>query len=154
MIRLVALACGLLCGAGFVLSGLHDPALLQSVLMPGASWNLALGLGLLVAVVTAALVVALAGKDRAPLLGGQAEPVHGTKGWKPLVSALVFGFGWGLAGYFPLAALAAAGMFSPGAAIFLVSVLSGMILADVLTGSVARKTGGGFSRERSTQSQG
>lgn len=77
MIRLVALACGLLCGAGFVLSGLHDPALLQSFLMLGTSWNLSLGFGLLVAVVTAAIVVTLAGKHQAPLLGGQAEPVDG-----------------------------------------------------------------------------
>ena len=49
MIRLVALACGLLCGAGFVISGLHDPALLKALLMPGESWALALGLGLLTA---------------------------------------------------------------------------------------------------------
>lgn len=154
MIRLVALACGLLCGAGFVLSGLHDPALLHALLMPGTSWNLALGLGLLVALLTAALVVTLAGQHRAPLLGGQAEQGHGTQGWTPLVSALVFGFGWGLAGYFPLAALAAAGMFSPGAAVFLVSVLGGMILADALAGGFARKTSGDFSHERRTQSRG
>ena len=96
MIRLVALACGLLCGAGFVLSGLHDPALLQSFLMPGTSWNLSLGFGLLVAVVTAAIVVTLAGKHQAPLLGGQAEPVDGTSGWKPIASGLLFGFGWGV----------------------------------------------------------
>jgi len=146
MIRLVALACGLLCGAGFVLSGLHDPALLQSFLMRGTSWNLSLGFGLLVAVVTATIVVTLAGKHQAPLLGGETEPVDGTSGWKPIASGLLFGFGWGLAGYIPLAALAAAGMFSPGAMIFLVSVLGGMLVADVITGDMGRKSNGRFSR--------
>jgi hypothetical protein len=58
----------------------------------------------------------------------------------------LFGFGWGLAGYIPLAALAAAGMFSPGAAISLVSVLGGMIVADVITGDIGRKSNGRFSR--------
>jgi len=42
--------------------------------------------------------------------------------------------------------LAAAGMFSPGAAIFLVSVLGGMIVADVITGDIGRKSNGRFSR--------
>lgn len=146
MIRLVALACGLLCGAGFVISGLHDPALLKALLMPGESWALALGLGLLTAVVTAGLVVSLAGKASAPLLGGRIESVLATTGWKPMVSGLAFGFGWGLAGYFPMAALVSAGMSSPGAAVFLVSVLGGMIVVDVLRGSIGRKSSGHFSR--------
>lgn len=146
MIRFVALACGLLCGAGFVLSGLHDPTLLQALLMPQESWTLALWLSLLTAVVTAGLVVSLAGKGGTPLLGGRVEPVLTTTGWKPMVSALVFGFGWGLAGYFPLAALVSAGMSSPGAAVFLASVLGGMIAVDVLRGSIGRKSSGHFSR--------
>ena len=146
MIRLVALACGLLCGAGFVMSGLYDPSLLQSFLLPQALWTYSLGLGLLIAVVVAALVVTLAGTRGAPLLGGRVEPGHGTSGWKPMVSAVLFGFGWGLAGYFPLAAFVSAGMFSPGAVIFLASVLGGMIAFDVLSGSIGPKSGGRFSR--------
>lgn len=146
MIRLVALACGLLCGAGFVISGLYDPALLHAFLMPQATWAFSLGLGLVVAVVVAALVVLLLGNREVPLLGGKQQPVHGTTGWKPMVSALLFGLGWGLAGYFPLAAMVSAGMFSPGAAIFLISVLGGIILFDVLTGSIGPKGSGRFSR--------
>lgn len=146
MIRLVALACGLLCGAGFVVSGLYDPALLHSFLMPQATRAFSLGLGLLVALVTAGLVVTLSGSRDAPLLGGQVEPEHGAKGWKRMVSGVLFGLGWGLAGYFPLAAMVSAGMFSPGAAIFLVSVLAGILVFDVLAGDIGPKSGGRFSR--------
>jgi hypothetical protein len=37
-------------------------------------------------------------------------------------------------------------MFSPGAMIFLVSVLGGMLVADVITGDMGRKSNGRFSR--------
>ncbi len=146
MIRLVALACGLLCGAGIVLSGLHDPALLHSFLMPQASWGYSLGLGLLVAIVAASLVVIITGHRNTALLGGEVDPLQRAKGWKPLLSAVFFGLGWGLTGYIPLTAMVAAGMFSPGAAIFLGSVLGGMIVFDLLNGDIGRTNGRPDSR--------
>lgn len=141
MIRLVALACGLFCGAGFVISGLYDPALLSTFVMPQGTWTFSLGLGLLIALVVAGLVITLVGNREAPLLGGQWEPVAGGSGWKPKASALLFGLGWGLAGYIPLTAVVSAGTLSPGAVIFLTSVLSGMIISDLLTGGLGRKNG-------------
>lgn len=141
MIRLVALACGLLCGAGFVISGLHDPALLQGFLIPQGAWAFSLGLGVLCAVTVACLVLSVAGNRGAPLLGGHLEPAPGGSGWKPMMSALAFGLGWGLAGYIPLTAMVSIGVFSPGAAIFLISVLGGMLLSDGFTGGFRRSDG-------------
>jgi uncharacterized membrane protein YedE/YeeE len=114
--------------------------------MPQSALSLSLGLVLLIAIVVAGLVVTLSGNRSAPLLGGNVESVPGGTGWKPILSALLFGLGWGLAGYFPLAALVSAGLFSPGAAIFLASVLGGMIVHDVLAGDVGRTGGGRGSR--------
>ena len=142
MIRLVALACGLLCGAGFVLSGLHDPALLSHFLQPQVPGSLSLGIGLLVAILVAVLVTAFAGRRDTPILGGAPEPAPGKSGGKAIAGALLFGLGWGLAGYVPMAAMAAAGAFSPGAPLFLVAVLAGMILHDLPTGGIRRSTGG------------
>lgn len=142
MIRIVALACGLLCGAGFAISGLHDPVLLQRFLMPEQTSSLSLGLGLVCAIIAAGLVMALSGNRNTPLLGGEIEPLPGGTGWRPLVSALVFGLGWGLSGYFPLTAMVSAGMLSSGASVFLISVLGGMILTDVLSNGGRLKRGG------------
>lgn len=141
MIRLAALACGLLCGAGFVLSGLYDPALAEMFLNPKDIGSLAVGIALLALIVVTSLVVVVMRRRNEPLLGGKCEPVPFGMGWKPMTSALLFGLGWGFAGYFPMAALVSAGTFSSGAPIFLVSVLVGMVLCDVITGDRKSKSG-------------
>jgi len=140
MIRLAALACGLLCGAGLLVSGLHSPALAQEIhARDGAA--LAFGLALFAAVFVAALLAQFSRGRSSPFLGGEMEPLPTWAGRTPLVSALVFGLGWGLAGYFPLTALVSAAALSPGAAVFLVSALAGMILVDLASGR--RRFGGG-----------
>lgn len=138
MIRLVALVSGLLCGAGFVLSGLYEPVLVDEI-AERRSGPVALGLALFAFVAIAALLAPLSQRLSRPYLGGEDEPLPDWAGWKSLLAALVFGLGWGLSGYFPLAALVSAGALSPGAAIFLASVLSGMFLVDVALGK--RKLG-------------
>lgn len=131
MIRLAALFCGLLCGTGLMLSGLFQPTLLQDLFTPDGARDLTLALGLLSALVAAAMVLALTRRLSRPLLGGQSEtPVDAPTG-KALLGGLLFGFGWGLSGFFPLAAIVAIGLFAPGAAIFLASMLAGMLLHDI-----------------------
>lgn len=134
MIRLAALACGLLCGFGMVLSGLFRPSFLPYGARPAEGWDPALGLGLVAALGVAGLVLALTRRFRRPLLGGEAEPIDPASGRTAVAGGVLIGLGWGLAGYVPLAAVVSLAMFAPGAAIFLISVLGGMVLHDVLTG--------------------
>lgn len=134
MIRLTALLCGLLCGAGVILSGLYQPAMLGGFAGQAGVWDGSLGLGLVSALAAAALVFALTRRLASPLLSAEHEPVAAQPTGKTIAAGVLFGLGWGLAGYFPLAALVALGLFAPGATIFLASVLAGMILHDLFLG--------------------
>ncbi|MEN9409241.1 MAG: hypothetical protein RL216_1215 [Pseudomonadota bacterium] len=131
MIRLAALFCGLLCGAGLILSGLFQPTRLQGLLTPDGERDLTLGLGLLSALLAAGIVLTLTHRLSRPLLGGPGEPLATAPIGKALLGGVLFGVGWGLSGYFPLAALVAIGLFAPGAAVFLASMLAGMVLYDI-----------------------
>lgn len=144
MIRLVALACGLLCGAGFLISGLYDPGLVHEIHERDGA-PLAFGLALFAIVVIAALFSSVLHRRQTPYLGGQEERLPHWTGPKPLFYAFAFGVGWGLAGYFPIGALVSAGALSPGAVIFLVSALFGMILADIISGKRTIGRGGNGS---------
>ena len=132
MIRLAALLCGILCGAGVILSGLFQPDLLRGFVGPEQAWDMSLGLGLLSALCVAAVILALTRRLSRPLLGAAAEPVEKMLTGRTVAGGVLFGLGWGLSGYFPLAALVAFGFFAPGAVIFLTSVLVGMILCDLV----------------------
>lgn len=131
MIRLAALFCGLLCGTGLMLSGLFQPTRLQGFLTPDGARDLTLGIGLLSVWGAGLLVITLTHRLSRPCLGGQGETMVEAPTGKALLGGVLFGFGWGLSGYFPLAAIAAIGLFAPGAAIFLASMLAGMLLHDI-----------------------
>ena len=131
MIRLAALFCGLLCGTGLMLSGLFQPTRLQGFLTPDGARDLTLGIGLLSVWGAGLLVATLTHRLSRPCLGGQGETMVAAPTGKALLGGALFGFGWGLSGYFPLAAIAAIGLFAPGAAIFLASMLAGMLLHDI-----------------------
>lgn len=133
MTRLAALACGLLCGIGLIASGLFQPSLLRGFLNPVAAWDPTLGLGLLSALGVAVIIFTATQHLSNPVLGGEKEPITDGQVWKVVVGGVLFGVGWGLAGYYPLAALVSLGLFAPGAAIFLASVLGGVFLHDFLS---------------------
>jgi uncharacterized membrane protein YedE/YeeE len=142
MIRLTALACGLLCGIGLVLSGMTDPDRLRGFLDVTGDWDPTFGLGLLAALVVAWAGTRLAAVSGGPLLGGPAEPAGPPVRMVRLVAgSLLVGLGLGLTGFAPGTALAASGLFSADAALFVAAVLCGMLIQDVLPGG--RRFGAG-----------
>ncbi len=132
MIRLAALACGLICGIGLIISGMADPAQVQAFLRPGAGWDPAFGLSIL-----AAALVAFAGghlhrRNGRALLPGPTAPTDVQALDARLVAgSLIFGLGWGLSGFSPGTAMVAAGQLLGDGALFAAAALVGMLLRDV-----------------------
>jgi hypothetical protein len=130
MLLVAIFLCGLLFGIGLIVSGMADPANVIGFLDLGGAWNPQLALVMAGAVGVGLAGFALLRQRRRPLLG------DGTMHWpaasgidrKLIVGSLLFGTGWGLAGFCPGPALVGVGLGSGDAVVFTVAMLAGMYL--------------------------
>jgi uncharacterized membrane protein YedE/YeeE len=134
MIRLAALACGLLCGIGLIISSMADPARVQAFLRPGAGWDPGFGLAILAAVLVAFAGIRLHRRIGSAMLPGPAVAVEVLALDARLVAgSLIFGLGWGLSGFSPGTAMVAGGQFLGDGALFAAAALVGMLVHDLST---------------------
>src|SRR6266581_8227682 len=125
---LVGLISGFIFGLGLCLSGLADPSVVQSFLDIAGAWNPALlfvmGAGLTVTLTGYRLVF---GRGR-PLWSPRFNLPTSTAIDAPLISgAVIFGIGWGLAGYCPGPAGVSLASGRTEVLVFVVAMLAGMV---------------------------
>ena len=128
--RLTSLLSGLLFGAGLVISGMADPAKVLGFLHLAPGWNPSLAF-----VMGGALAVTLPGfawlRRRGRALDGAAlANPQGAVDRRLLLGAVLFGLGWGLAGYCPGPAIVSAGLLQGSGLLFLPAMLAGAWLAS------------------------
>jgi uncharacterized membrane protein YedE/YeeE len=124
---LVGLLSGIVFGLGLGLSQMVDPNKVLNFLDVAGAWDPSLMLVLGGAVGVAALGYRLVMRLPAPLLGERFHFSHATAIDAPLlVGALLFGVGWGLAGYCPGPAIASLGFGNPEALWLLPAMLAGI----------------------------
>ncbi|MEH6491819.1 DUF6691 family protein [Halopseudomonas sp.] len=125
----VALISGVLFGFGLLLSGMANPAKVLGFLDLAGAWDPSLAL-----VMVGAIAVAFAPMQwvqrRGLTLRGEVAQLPGNRQIdRPLVlGSLLFGAGWGLAGFCPGPALVAAAALVPQALLFVLAMLVGMAL--------------------------
>lgn len=128
---LAALGCGALFGLGLSLSGMLDPARVQGFLDVFGAWDPSL-----MFVLGGAVVVAFAGmvgvrKMAKPVLAEDFNMPTKTRIDTPLVlGSAIFGIGWGLGGFCPGPAIAAAPMGSGTVLVFIAAMVVGMLVHD------------------------
>ena len=131
---LTALLAGLVFGLGLLVSGMADPAKVLDFLDLAGAWDPSLAFVMGGAIAVALPAFTLARKRRNALLTG--EPMQlptATRIDKRLLGgALLFGIGWGLAGFCPGPALVALGMGLDQALVFVLAMLGGMVVFEVL----------------------
>ncbi len=119
---------GLLFGLGLMLSGMTDPGKVIGFLDLFGSWDPSLALVMGGAIVVGFIAFGVAKKRTTNFFGGVLRFPSNTQIDKPLViGSLLFGAGWGWAGFCPGPAMVSMADGQPKAMIFVVAMLVGML---------------------------
>jgi len=126
------LLCGLIFGAGLLISGMVQPTKVLAFLDIFGAWDPSLAVVMVAALAVSVPGFRLAGQGSRPWLAGQ-DFLPGKSGiGLPLVAgAALFGIGWGLVGLCPGPALESLATLSPGVIVFVVAMAAGMIAHDI-----------------------
>ncbi|HEV8109167.1 MAG TPA: YeeE/YedE family protein [Burkholderiales bacterium] len=124
-----AFAAGLLFGIGLLVSGMTDPGKVIGFLDLAGNWDPSLAFVMGGAVLAGFFGFMFAQRRTTSFLGGAMHLPHNRDIDNRLVGgSLVFGIGWGLAGFCPGPALVSFAAGEEKAAIFVAAMLIGMLL--------------------------
>lgn len=128
----IALICGLLFGAGLVISDMVNPARVLAFLDVRGNWDPSLAFVMGGALVPSSIAYAIKRRRARPVFDGRFHvPANGRIDAKLITGAAVFGLGWGLVGLCPGPAVAFLVTGRWEAALFAASMLAGMIIYRV-----------------------
>jgi uncharacterized membrane protein YedE/YeeE len=123
---------GLIFGLGLILSGMTDPGKVIGFLDIAGMWDPSLALVMGGAIAVGFFAFAMAKKRTMNFLGGALHLPQSNQLDKPLViGAMMFGAGWGLAGFCPGPALVSLASGQIKAALFVVLMVVGMQVFEV-----------------------
>jgi len=126
--RLVEFAVGLLFGIGLMFSGMTDPGKVIGFLDLFGSWDPSLALVMGGAIMVGFFAFTVAKKRTTTFLGGVMRfPTNMDIDRKLVLGSLMFGTGWGLAGFCPGPALVSMADGQPKALVFVLAMLVGML---------------------------
>jgi uncharacterized protein len=137
------LVCGLIFGAGLLISGMVQPTKVLGFLDIFGAWDPSLAVVMAAALAVAAPGFMLARYRPRPVLTGQYFwPGKPQIDAPLLLGAGLFGIGWGLVGLCPGPALESLATLSPGVIVFVAAMAMGMVIHDIWQASrtVPRET--------------
>jgi uncharacterized membrane protein YedE/YeeE len=133
-----ALLAGAVFGLGLILSGMANPAKVLGFLDLAGPWDPSLAFVMGGAILVGAVAFAVARTRTVSLLGLQMRMPTATQlDSRLVVGSLLFGVGWGLAGFCPGPALVALGMGEQKALAFVGAMLAGMGLFELFDRRIA-----------------
>lgn len=133
MRNLTALLAGLIFGLGLLLAGMANPAKVLGFLDLAGAWDPSLALVMVGGIAVAVLPMRWAKRHTQSLLGAALQiPATRALDRRLLLGSLLFGVGWGVAGICPGPAVAILLTGHWQALLFVVAMLAGMGLFEVL----------------------
>lgn len=140
MFIFTALLAGLVFGVGLIVSGMANPAKVLGFLDLTGAWDPSLALVMAGAIGVSFFAFLFAKKRSRSLIGADMKlPTGRTIDRRLVVGSMLFGIGWGVAGFCPGPGLVALGMGEVKALIFVAAMLAGMAVFEL------------FDRRRSTE---
>lgn len=126
---LMALIAGLVFGIGLIISGMSNPAKVLGFLDLAGSWDPSLALVMAGAILVSFIPFQLASRAPRALLGEPMRlPTARDIDRRLVLGSVVFGAGWGLAGYCPGPALVSLALGGYKPLVFVASMVGGMLL--------------------------
>lgn len=130
---LLALASGLIFGLGLIAGGMTDPGKVKAFLDVFGQWDPSLAMVMGGAIAVGLVAFSLAARRKTAWHGDlMSLPSNRTIDTRLLLGGALFGVGWGVAGFCPGPAIVALGSGLPAAVVFIVAMLMGMVIHDLL----------------------
>lgn len=132
-IRLSALLCGFLFGAGLLISQMSNPSKVLGFLDVAGDWDASLMLVMAGALTTLHLLQRFIFKRSTPILAEKFQlPTKIDIDKKLVIGAILFGVGWGISGFCPGSSFAALAVGNGEAVLFILSLFLGIKLFGVI----------------------
>lgn len=129
----MSLLAGLVFGAGLLISGMANPEKVLGFLDLAGLWDPSLALVMVGAIIVGVVAFQTAKARSLTLLGKEFRlPTRNDIDKRLVIGSLLFGAGWGLAGFCPGPALVAMGAGEHKAVVFVIAMLFGMAIFEGL----------------------
>jgi hypothetical protein len=133
MNRFSEFAIGLLFGWGLLISGMTDPGKVIGFLDLAGTWDPSLAFVMGGGILVGLIGFTVAKKRTRSILGSAMHlPTSRDIDRRLVLGSLTFGAGWGLAGFCPGPGIVAMGSGESKAALFVVAMIAGMLVFEVL----------------------
>ncbi len=133
MLIFTSLLAGLVFGLGLIVSGMANPAKVLGFLDLTGAWDPSLAFVMAGAIGVSFFAFLFAKKRSRSLIGADMQlPTGRSIDRRLVIGSLLFGIGWGVAGFCPGPGLVALGIGEVKALIFVAAMLAGMALFELL----------------------
>lgn len=133
MLIFSSLLAGLVFGLGLIVSGMANPAKVLGFLVLTGRWDPSLAFVMAGAIAVAMVAFALARQRTSSILGAEMRlPSKRSIDRRLVGGSLLFGVGWGIAGFCPGPALVSLGMGQIKGLVFVAAMLAGMGVFELL----------------------
>ncbi|ONF44168.1 hypothetical protein BTO32_07750 [Marinobacter lutaoensis] len=130
---IASLFAGLLFGLGLIVSGMANPEKVLGFLDIAGLWDPSLAFVMGGAIIVGIVAFTVARRRTLSFLGFNMKvPSHNHIDKRLVLGSLVFGVGWGIAGFCPGPGLVALGAGEAKAAVFVASMVAGMAIFEII----------------------